>query len=406
MGESIMKMHAIFGALAGIAVGFGVVATREAQGATFANGGFETDTFTTWPGYISGAGNGPITGWTATDDMITGINPGGGGSPFADNGAIPEGSQVAFIQNSGSTGTLSQTIFGLTSGQEYRLSYRYNARASGTVRPQVDVKVDGATLQETIIMPVGGTNQYYQGARTFVATGATATVTLANTRNTGDSTMLIDDVKVESASAPGWTVGNWTNDDDSGIDSALTYTHALNFGTASDVTVKDVLFTGTETGTGGNPSGANFSWTGLPNTYGNDANSVTGSSAGLANDFNYSNDNTTEVLTITGLTAGQQYVATFYGVGFDNQPGNRFSHWTVDGETVTFNENENGNNEGIRLMYRYTAPGNGAMTFSISELAGATYHQYAFSNHAIPEPSTLALAAMGLMGLARRRRRT
>ena len=59
---------------------------------------------------------------------------------------------------------------------------------------------------------MGGTNQYYQGARTFVASGTTATVTFANTKNVADTTLVLDDVKVESATEPGWTVGNWTGD--------------------------------------------------------------------------------------------------------------------------------------------------------------------------------------------------
>src|SRR5690348_9328171 len=63
---------------------------------TIPNPSFEADAFTVFPGYISG--NSPITGWTAGDPARAGINP-GGGSPFADNGVVPNGSQVAFIQN-------------------------------------------------------------------------------------------------------------------------------------------------------------------------------------------------------------------------------------------------------------------------------------------------------------------
>src|SRR3954469_18624681 len=80
------------------------------KGQTITNPSFEADTFTTFPGYISG--NSPITGWTAGDPARAGINP-GGGSPFADNGTIPAGSQVAFIQNSANS-SLSTVLNGLT----------------------------------------------------------------------------------------------------------------------------------------------------------------------------------------------------------------------------------------------------------------------------------------------------
>jgi len=65
---------------------------------TIPNPSFEADTFTAFPGYISGAGNGPITGWTANNNDRVGLNP-AGGTPFSDNGTIPDGNNVAFIQS-------------------------------------------------------------------------------------------------------------------------------------------------------------------------------------------------------------------------------------------------------------------------------------------------------------------
>ncbi|MEO6035232.1 MAG: hypothetical protein ABIQ35_08260, partial [Verrucomicrobiota bacterium] len=65
--------------------------------ATIPNPSFEADNFTVSPGYVSG--NSPITGWTNNNPARVGINP-SGGSPFADNGTIPAGSKVAFIQSS------------------------------------------------------------------------------------------------------------------------------------------------------------------------------------------------------------------------------------------------------------------------------------------------------------------
>ncbi|MCA9248736.1 MAG: PEP-CTERM sorting domain-containing protein, partial [Planctomycetales bacterium] len=376
---------------------FGIAGS--AQAVTVVNAGFETDSFGTFPGYSSA--NGPITGWTSTDATKTGLNP-AAGSPFADNGTIPEGTNAAFIQNSGGTGTLSQTITGLVPNETYTVRYRYNARNGNT--PRINVSAGGVTLQDTIIPAVGGSNQYYQGSRTFKATGTSATLTFANTQGGGDHTLVFDDVQVEKTSqAKGWTVHNWTNDADSGINPGFVYTHALNWN-GSSTSVNGVSFTGTS---GGNPSGANFSWAGLANGTTDPSNNVSGAGATLAAAFNYGNAGVTETLTITGLTAGQWYEANFFGTGWDNQPGSRTSHWTADGETVTFNENENGNNEGIRLSYIYLATGT-SMQFDVLNVGTGTWHQFAFTNNeyvAIPEPATALLLGLGLVGLVVRRRR-
>ncbi len=67
-------------------ISLGILAlSSSVQAAVISNPGFEIDTFTTFPGYISGAGNGPITGWSSDINGRAGINP-GGGSPFANNG--------------------------------------------------------------------------------------------------------------------------------------------------------------------------------------------------------------------------------------------------------------------------------------------------------------------------------
>ena len=89
------------------------------------------------------SGNGGvITGWTIGDATRVGLNP-SGGSPFADNGTIPAGTNVAFLQNSASA-TLSTTISGLTSGTEYRINFRANARSGQA--PALKVTVDGTPV--------------------------------------------------------------------------------------------------------------------------------------------------------------------------------------------------------------------------------------------------------------------
>src|ERR1019366_8394848 len=67
-----IRAGAVVGAIA-------VLLCRTALGQTIPNPSFQTDTFTTSPGYISV--NAPITGWTATPTDEVGLNP-AGGSPF------------------------------------------------------------------------------------------------------------------------------------------------------------------------------------------------------------------------------------------------------------------------------------------------------------------------------------
>src|SRR5258706_152844 len=121
---------------------------------TIPNPSFEANTFTTSPGYISGAGNGPITGWTANNNDRAGLNP-PAGSPFADNGTIPDGVNVAFIQ-SGTVGgtTLGTTISDLTPGIVYKVTFRCNAR--GGQLPTLNVEIDGTVIISSTVGSVGG----------------------------------------------------------------------------------------------------------------------------------------------------------------------------------------------------------------------------------------------------------
>ncbi len=64
------------------------------------NPSFQADNFPTFPGYRGGGNPAAIKGWNGS----AGINGSdlGAGVPFADNGAIPGGTRVAFIQGAGS----------------------------------------------------------------------------------------------------------------------------------------------------------------------------------------------------------------------------------------------------------------------------------------------------------------
>ena len=127
-------------------------------GQSITNPSFETDTtFTTFPGYISSGTNGPITGWTGTPTDRVGLNP-SAGSPFADNGTIPNGTKAAFIQNGvGGGATLSTTITGLTVDTKYKVTFRINARGPNTPHLQFSTDGTGAPVSMEVTQ-VGGTN--------------------------------------------------------------------------------------------------------------------------------------------------------------------------------------------------------------------------------------------------------
>ncbi len=94
------------------------------------NGSFEADRFSRWPGLARGNG-GRITGWRYKGNV--GVNPlwkdpqrqRGPISPYFDNGRIPDGKQVALLQN---VCELSQRVAGFEAGKKYVVTYYENAR--------------------------------------------------------------------------------------------------------------------------------------------------------------------------------------------------------------------------------------------------------------------------------------
>lgn len=153
------------------------------------NPSFEANSFGTFPGYVKD-NNQVITGWTYSDGARIGLNP-AGGSPFADNGAIPNGANVAFIQSNGQTNTLSTTITGLVPGFTYQVNFRANCRAG--YGPLISTwSLNGGPLIAFTASPaVGGSNPYYTNSGTFIATNTTAALVLCNF-STNDTTLLLD----------------------------------------------------------------------------------------------------------------------------------------------------------------------------------------------------------------------
>lgn len=369
-----------------------------AQGQSINNSGFESNSFSNPPGYISG--NSAITGWTASANDAAGLNP-SGSSPFANNGTIPEGSNVAFIQADGASLTTMLTstngITGLVIGQTYRLQHRVNSRLTGgNNTPEMGLIVGGTKVIRNDVSSVGGTNPYKLVSYDFVATANTMSLAVdSSLSGTGtDETLLIDAFTVAQVN-PRMSINAWDGDATSGINSALTYTHAFNLGTsAANATVNGVSFTGVA---GGNPSvGGSFSYN-MNNSL-TDTNNITGDSATLASGFVFGNNSAS--LVLEGLTMGETYLLSVFSVGFDagQDYGRTSTIVGADGEALSVSVNAFGNNNGLRFDYEYTATGT-SETIDFSALSDSeTFHTYAFANAIIPEPGAFAGFA-GLLGL-------
>ncbi len=358
---------------------------QAARGQTIPNPSFEADTFTVFPGYISG--NAEITGWTGSPTNRVGLNP-SGGSPFADNGTIPDGSNVAFIQNDPvETSTLSTTISDLVVGTTYRITFRANARAGNT--PNLKVFVDGLPVllpggpDGLSLAAVTGTAPYWYVAFEFMAAATSAPLALVNDA-TGDNTVLVDDFKIAPSSGK-WAIEAWNYDEDSGVDSSYLYTHAYNLGSSASPTINGVTFTGVA---GSSPAVAGqFSTTYLGSgPVNDDYNYLTGNSATMGAYFVYGGNvpaSAYQSISLEGLTPGTEYVMTVFSVAWeDASVANRWATFSVGDDRLTINQDQFFNNSGIRVSYRYTADASGTMTLKFSPLvpANLSYHVYGFAN--------------------------
>ena len=174
------------------------------------NNGFEADTYVNFPGYAAGNGD-VITGWTISPTTLTGLNP-GGGNPFANNGTVPGGVNVAFLQSGGFPVSLANTVANLVPGELYTMTVRTNSRAGYAV-PTGSLVIDGGapfTFQVPSVAAEGNFNRPYRTIfRTFAATLPMATFSLSAT-SAGDGALLFDDALVTPSRR--WNLpgdGNW-----------------------------------------------------------------------------------------------------------------------------------------------------------------------------------------------------
>jgi hypothetical protein len=371
--SQLLRRFALCATLAALAF------TQASRAQTIPNPSFEANAFAAAPGYIGD--NADITGWTADNPYGAGLSPTAGDNTFANNGTVPNGTNVAFI--SGGT-TLSTTITGLTAGTVYKLTLRVNATTNEAgLNPILRANVDGTDILTVAIYPVQDVAPYEYIAFEFTATGASAALSLVNDA-TSDQTLLVDDLTIAVSSGK-WSVDAWTDDSTSGIDGQYVYTHAYSFNSSANAVINGVPFTGVP---GANPAVSNkLAVTHVASTYTGDANNITGSSATIAKDFIYSGASVAsgeyETITVLGLTPGTEYVATIYSCGWD-APTEAWRWATISSgdDRLTINQDHFDNDNGIRFSYRYTAGTNGTAVINIAPInpANVSIHLYAFSN--------------------------
>ena len=335
---------------------------------TIPNPSFEADVFTVFPGYVSG--NSPITGWTGSFPSSHGINP-SAGSPFADNGAIPEGSQVAFIQNNSFDSTLETTITGLTVARTYQVTFRANAR-SGNV-PVLNFLIDGNLLVNSNVRPVGAINQYSRVSGYFTAVAGTATLTVKNVADS-DNTIVIDDFSIAPTTSP-WTYAAWTDEATTGLDAAYVYTHAYNFGSGAGFLLNGVPFTGVA---GANPAvTGKLTTSGFGAVFNNDANALSDANRTLANDFIYGGFPSN--ITLSGLTPGKSYQLSLFSMGWEGV-GRRWATFRSGTQQRSIDQNSFDNNNGTRIDYSYTADASGTLDVFTHPLSVNSFHLYGLAN--------------------------
>lgn len=362
------------------------LASALAHGQVIPNPSFEEDTSTPFPGYRV------ITGWTGAS---VGLNP-AGGNPFADNGVVPDGTTVAFLQGGGSNDLrLSTTITGLTPGVTYEVSFRSNSRA-GTAAPNASWSLNGGVFVPFTCSPaVGAGNPYYTVIGSFTATDTTAPLEIRNV-TADDSAVLLDDFRIVARQLPDstWTLNRWGDDASSGLTTGETL-WAYTFGSSASPAVNGVTVTGI---TGGEPAVAGeFAVTGPTLGFPSDTNQLTaltgtGSSV-LAADFIYGGNPTT--ITLEGLTAGEAYRVSLFGMGFSSGTA-RSQTFTSGSDQRVIDEEAFGPANGLRIEQTFVADG-ASRTLGITPInPGATFHLYGLALHSASAPSVATRKTSGV----------
>lgn len=180
-----------------------------------------------------------------------------------------------------------------------------------------------------------------------------------------------------------WTVHPWSDDDTSGVSPNHPYTHAFKFGSATNLNVNGINFTGLA---GGNPTGTNYTSAGLGSVYNNDVNTITSSGSILGRDFIFGGF--PETHNLSGLTPGKNYVFTVYTVGWTDGARRAALIGGIGEGSSVLHQDEYGNDQGARFEYAYTASAAGTATITVAGIDVAvtdpfdrkSIHTYGISN--------------------------
>lgn len=173
-------------------------------------------------------------------------------------------------------------------------------------------------------------------------------------------------------------LGNGNLDASVGLSSSKTYLNAVDIN-GGGVTVNGVVFSGAS---GANPGGGTWSTAGLESVHtGGDA--IGGSLGTLLNNFNYSSSKpvgASETFTLSGLTAGQTYVMTFYSKSWDNAGVRLLDTTSSSGASLLPYDQSIGGSPNVNLLrYTFTAS-NTTESVSFTQRAfNHSMHQYGFS---------------------------
>jgi DNA-binding beta-propeller fold protein YncE len=353
---------------------------------TIFNPSFESNSFSVYPGYS--AANGAIPGWTCLYAAYAGLNP-ADGNPFADNGTVPDGNNVAFIQTAGGiTNWLATTISNLTVGATYRVTCRINSRVE-TATPTMWLSLNGATVNTftaTPMHPLNVAGPYGFAYGIFTATNTTAALVVSSYSAT-DGSLLLDNFAVAALPTNYFTASPWTNDLSTGVGPGTVYAYA--FGLAANVTINGVTFIGTNASS--QAAGGQFSITGETYAYANETpDNLSGAgSIAMAASFYYGGNPAT--VTLSNLVAGASYRLSFFGVGFDI-PGNRYASFAGGGDQLMLDEDQYGQGNGIRVDYNFTASSATTVVTLTPLVANNTFHMHGLALTMLAPPANYVAA--------------
>ncbi len=180
----------------------------------------------------------------------------------------------------------------------------------------------------------------------------------------------------------------WTNDASSYIASGQTV-WAYHFGSTATAAVNGVTVTGLD---GPTASNANFDLAGTQFLYGVDhANNLTAlggtGSAEMARRFVYGGNPAT--ITLKGLTAGQAYTASVFGVGFEGAGARIVSFSNAGSTSLNVDESLYSSSNGIRVDHSFVATAaTQAITLTPNNVA-YTWHLYGLALRPESAPTTV-----------------